>query len=75
MMTDAERAVYWEKQSKLHADAETYYRQQLADAHALLGRVIHQLSERWDSANLTQYFPTDNLHRSRTLTNPTGNKK
>ena len=54
---------------KAHSD---YYQQQLVDAHALLGRVIHQTSERWDSVRLTKYYPTDNLHGRRTINNPKG---
>lgn len=51
-----------------------YYQAELAKAHALLGRVIHQTSERWDSVNLTKYYPTDNLHGRRSITNPKGDK-
>jgi hypothetical protein len=66
------RRAYWEKQSKLHGKAEEYYRTELAKAHELLGRVIHQNSERWDSVRLTEYYPTDNLHSRRTIENPNG---
>jgi len=52
-----------------------YYREELAKAHALLGRVVHQASERWDTVRVTSYFPTDNLHGQRTLENPTGKAK
>ena len=51
-----------------------YYKEQLAKSHEILGRVIHQLSERWDTVNLTEFFPTDNLHRQRTISNPRGKK-
>ena len=54
--------------------AEAYYRKELAKAHGLLGRVTHQLSERWDNVRLTEYFPTDNLQGNRTLNNPEGKK-
>ena len=74
MKDDFERAMFWEKQSREHEKAATYYREQLSDAHALLGRVIHQLSERWDSVNLTEYFPTDNLNRRRRVGNAAGTK-
>ena len=70
-----ERLKFWEEASQKHKDSAEYYREQLADAHALLGRVIHQLSERWDSVNLTRYFPTDNLNHQRTTNNPTGKKE
>lgn len=71
-MTHEEEIEYWRKVSKDHADAELYYRQELVKAHALLGRVIQQLSERWDTVNLTEYFPTSNLTRKRTVNNPSG---
>jgi len=58
--------------SRRHRAAENYYRTELAKAHEILGRVIHQLSERWDSVNLTEHYPTDNLHGQRTTNNPTG---
>ena len=55
----------WEAEYfKVKKDME-YYREELAKAHALLGRVVHQLSERWDTVNLTKYHPTDNLNRKR----------
>lgn len=62
-----------ERLSKLQSEVD-YYRKELAKAHELLGRVTHQLSERWDSVRLTQFYPTDNLHGKRTLNNPTGSK-
>lgn len=69
------RAVFWEKRAKLHSDTADYYKKELAKAHEILGRVIHQFSERWDHVNLTEYFPTDNLHRARTINNPAGKKE
>jgi len=69
---EAERCLYWENQAK-RADIEVeYYRGELEKAHTLLGRVIHQVSERWDTVNLTKYYPTDNLHSKRSITNPGG---
>ena len=32
-------------------------------------------SERWDTVNLTKYFPTDNLYRKRTISNAGGDIK
>ena len=69
-----ERASYWELQATKHSDSSDYYSKELAKAHELLGRVIHQLSERWDSVNLTEYFPTNNLGHKRTAANPSGKK-
>jgi len=73
-MSDQEetRAVFWEKRAKIAQDSSDYYQEELVKAHALLGRVIHQISERWDSVNLTKYHPTDNLAGKRTLMNPKG---
>ena len=67
-----ERASYWEKQAKLYSDSSDYYQKELVKAHTLLGRVVHQVSERWDTVNLTEYFPTDNLWRKKTVGNPSG---
>ena len=57
--------------NKLFAESK-YYRNQLSKSHELLGRITHQLSERWDTVNLTKYFPTDNLHGKKSSSNPTG---
>lgn len=57
-----------------HSEA-IYYRVELEKAHTLLGRVVHQTSERWDSVRLTKFYPTDNLNGARSITNPTGGKK
>lgn len=64
----------WEQRAKTAQSEADYYQAELAKAHTLLGRVIHQLSERWDTVNLTKYYPTDNLHRFRTVGNPTGSR-
>ena len=67
-----ERLLFWEQNAKDYKAESDYYREELVKAHALLGRVVHQLSERWDSVNLTKYFPTDNRGRKRSVSNPTG---
>ena len=64
--------IFFENSAKHHEAAENYYRTEMAKAHEILGRVVHQLSERWDAVNLTQYYPTDNLHGRRTTSNPMG---
>ena len=61
-----------EAESERYKDESKYYRAQLSKSHEILGRVIHQASERWDSVNLTEFFPTDNLHGKRSGSNPTG---
>lgn len=62
----------WEKEYTIAREETTYYREELAKAHAILGRVIQQLGERWDSVRLTPYFPTSNLKGKRTIKNPSG---
>lgn len=59
------------ERNKANYEAD-YYRTELASAHELLGRVVHQTSERWDSVRLTKYYPTDNLHGKRNRNNPKG---
>ena len=72
--TDKERAIYWEESAKEAKIESNYYQAELEKAHTLIGRIIHQFSERWDSVNITKFFPTDNLHHRRTVGNPKGNK-
>lgn len=55
-------------------DESNYYQTELAKSHEILGRVVHQLSERWDLVNLTKFYPTDNLRRRRDINNPKGVK-
>lgn len=71
-VSESDRADFWEKQARKHARAEEYYRDQLAKAHEILGRVLHQHSEVWDTVRLTKYYPTDNLHGFRSISNPSG---
>ena len=63
-----------ENERNIVQEESEYYRIQLAKSHEILGRIIHQLSERWDSVRLTEYFPTDNLWGKRTIGNPKGKK-
>jgi hypothetical protein len=58
--TEDTRTLFWEKTAKTAQAEAIYYREQLAKSHELLGRIVHQISERWDSVRLTQYYPTDN---------------
>ena len=74
MDTIEERVAYWERKAKEAQQSADYYQQQLVDAHAMIGRITMQLSERWDSVRLTKYYPTDNLHGRRRVGNPTGEK-
>jgi hypothetical protein len=66
------RALGLEKDRNDANQLADYYRKELAKAHEILGRVTHQLSERWDSVRLTEHFPTDNLASKRSLKNPNG---
>ncbi len=69
------RTLELEQDRDRNDDRAKYYQTELETSHALLGRVIHQTSERWDTVNISSYFPTDNLFRNRTGNNPTGEKK
>ena len=71
-MNEQERLSFWETTAKRNRDEVLYYQEELVKAHALIGRIIHQLSERWDTVNITKYFPTDNPIRKRTGMNPSG---
>ena len=62
----------WEKEYHEVRKEATYYRTELEKAHTIIGRITHQLSERWDSVRLTKFFPTDNLHGKRTVGNSSG---
>jgi hypothetical protein len=73
--TDADRARFWQAKAEQEQVSAEYYQAELVKAHALLGRVVHQLSERWDTVNLTQYYPTDNLNRDRSVSRPGGRKE
>lgn len=72
LAAETARCSYWERRALEREKESKYYQTQLVDAHALIGRIVHQVSERWDTVNLTKYFPTDNLHRQRSVGNPTG---
>ena len=66
------RVIELEHDRDVYKKEANYYQTELAKIHKLLGRVIHQLSERRDSVRLTKYFPTDNLFNKRILRNPEG---
>lgn len=66
------RVIELEKESNIANNEVNYYRTELAKAHEILGRVIHQTSERWASVRLTKYYPTDNLYGKRNIENPKG---
>ncbi len=67
-----ERVLELEKERDKKQEESNYYQTELAKAHEILGRVIHQTSERWDTVRLTKFYPTDNLWNNRTINNPTG---
>lgn len=62
-----------EEERNIEIARSSYYQTELAKSHELLGRIIHQTSERWDNVRLTKYYPTDNLHNKRTHKNTSGN--
>jgi hypothetical protein len=61
-----------EKERNVEIERSSYYQTELAKSHELLGRILHQTSERWDTVRLIKYYPTDNLHNKRTIKNPSG---
>ena len=69
------RVIELEKARDKAISEARYYQTELAKSHEILGRTMHQLSERWDSVRLTKYYPTDNLHGKRTIINPEGKTK
>lgn len=69
-----ERIIELEKERDEYKNESNYYQTELAKAHEILGRVIHQTSERWDTVRLSKYYPTDNLHNKRTVGNSKGEK-
>ena len=66
------RVTELEEERNIEIDRSSYYQTELAKSHELLGRILHQTSERWDTVRLTKYYPTDNLHNKRTIKNPLG---
>jgi hypothetical protein len=66
------RVIELEKERNIMQDESNYYQTELAKAHEILGRIIHQTSERWDTVRLTKFYPTNNLWNKRTVGNPNG---
>ena len=69
------RIIELEKERNRYKDESKYYRVELAKSHEILGRILHQTSERWDSVRITEFYPTNNLYNKRSVTNPTGAKQ
>ena len=55
-MTDEQRAIYFEKAATKYREEAERYQRLLAEAHTLIGRLVHSLSERWDVASITKYM-------------------
>lgn len=53
---ESERCLFFEKSSKEYADKYNEKMDELEEAHAIIGRLTHQLSKRWDVAPLTKYM-------------------
>jgi hypothetical protein len=66
------RVTVLEEENKRRTLEVQYYMSELAKAHEILGRVIHQYSEHWDMVRLTKYFPTNNASNARMINNPGG---
>jgi len=54
-LTDRERADYFEKSFKEECERANWYKDELAKTQEILGRVIVQYSERWDTVQLTNH--------------------
>tara|TARA_R110000796_G_scaffold21420_1_gene62994 strand:+ start:898 stop:1224 length:327 start_codon:yes stop_codon:yes gene_type:complete len=66
------RVVELEKVRDRNEEVAKYYKDELEKAHAMVGRVVMQNSERWDTLRITGSFPTDNKHNWRSSINPKG---
>jgi ppGpp synthetase/RelA/SpoT-type nucleotidyltranferase len=53
---ETERCRFWEETAKRYEKDANRYQKQLEEAHALIGRLIHQLSKRWDTAPLSKFM-------------------
>lgn len=54
--SENKRCQFFEKQTKEHSESYDQKLKELEEAHALIGRTIHQLSKRWDIAPLTKHM-------------------
>lgn len=70
--TEMQRSMFLENGLYREKETAKYYLEQLIDAHAIIGRLIHQFSEVRESVNLSKHFPTDNRLHHRTFVNPKG---
>lgn len=53
---ETKRAKFWEDTAKDYSLKYEKKLKELEEAHALIGRLVHQLSKRWDVAPLTKYM-------------------
>ena len=53
---ESERCSFWEKRTKESDKKYETKLKELEEAHAIIGRLTHQLSKRWDTAPLTKYM-------------------
>lgn len=53
---EEERCSFWEKRASETNKKYEVKLKELEEAHALIGRLTHQLSKRWDTAPLTKYM-------------------
>lgn len=58
MLNTEKRLAYWEARAKQLGAESDYYRKALSEAHAIIGRIIQQFSERWDEVVITEFTPT-----------------
>jgi hypothetical protein len=60
-MSETERASFWEKRARENDNKAKFYQEKLLDAHALLGRILQQFSERWDIVTLSEFIYKEKL--------------
>lgn len=72
----AEAAEQQKAEAVRELTAHGYYRDQLAQAHTLIGRIVHQFAQTgWDAVRLSDFFPTDNPGGVRGPLNPGGDNE
>ena len=50
-----ELLTFWNKEALRQTEEVKWYKEELATAQEILGRVVIQFSERWDTITLTNY--------------------
>jgi hypothetical protein len=56
LKNETERCLFFEEELNLANNETKKFRDLLAESHALVGRLVHEASSRWDSVAITPYF-------------------